>query len=743
MRGFYLKSLKFGGSRISIAVGVNVNLLRLFGSQPVSRYPTFTTSGYQLLQCLSKHRIYDARNLLDEMLPGGTSRSRTVYCTSLVTKFSRSGFVDEARLLFDIMPAERNVVTYNAMLSGYVQCGRLKEAMALFREMPERNVISWTSMLSGLADAGRIDEAKLLFVNMTEKNVVSWNAMVVGLIRNADLENARLVFDKMPVKNVASWNAMIAGYADIGRIEEARTLFDMMPDPNALTWTSMVSGYCRVGEVAEGYNMFQRIRDRNVISWTSMISGFTWNGFYEEALLLFLEMNRTSGVAPNSETLISLAYACAGLRFSELGRQVHAQMLIQAMQCDDYDGRIAKSLIYMYSSFGTMPSAQYLFDNFSDDSVLQSYNCLINGYVRVGDLEKARILFDAAPSRDKITWTSIISGYFSVGLVLQACHLFHYMPFKDEIAWTTMITGHIQNELFDEAMHFFLEMRTFGVIPLSTTYTVLFGAVGAMAYLDHGRSLHGMIIKTQPGFDLILENSVVSMYAKCGELRDACKIFSRMTSRDDISWNSMIMGFAHHGLANEALQVFEAMMESRTRPNSLTFLAVLSACSHAGLLDKGLELFTLMTDVHGIQPGLEHCISVVNILGRAGKFEEAEKFIAGLPFHRHPAMLGAILGVSGPDKRSLGIAERSGKLLLEIDPMNASAHVHLCNLYASNHHHLKEYKLRREMVVKGVKKVPGCSWIVLSGKVHMFLCGDSLNPEAEELLISMSNSCCG
>ncbi|CAL1408414.1 unnamed protein product [Linum trigynum] len=467
MLGFCLKSLKFAASRISIAVGVNVSLLRFFGSQPVlstSRYPAFTTRGYQLLRCLSKHRIYDARNLLDEMLPGGTSRSRTVYYTSLVAKYSRSGFVDEARLLFDIMPAERNVVTYNAMLSGYVQCGRLKEAMSLFREMPERNVISWTSMLSGLADAGRIGEAKLLFVNMPEKNVVSWNAMVVGLIRNGDLEHARLVFDKTPVKNVVSWNTMIAGYTDSSRMDEARTLFDIMPDPNVSTWTSMVSGYCRV-ELAEGYNMFHRIHVQNVISWTSMISGFTWNGFYAEALLLFLDMNRSSDITPNSETLISLAYACAGLIFSELGRQVHAQMLVHAMQFDDYDGRIAKSLIYMYSSFGTMPSAQYLSDNFSDNCVLQSCNCLINGYVRAGDLEKARILFDAAPSRDTITWTSIISG-------------------------------HIQNELFDEAMHFFSKMRTCGVIPLSTTYTVLFGAAGAMTYLDHGRSLHGMIIKT-------------------------------------------------------------------------------------------------------------------------------------------------------------------------------------------------------------------------------------------------------
>src|SRR5262249_46017907 len=161
--------------------------------------------------------------------------------------------------------------------------------------------------------------------------------------------------------------------------------------------------------------------------------------------------------------------------------------------------------------------------------------------------------------------------------------------------------------------------RAHGISPSSAAYAVLLGAAGATACLYQGRQLHGMLIKALSESDLILNNSLVSMYSKCGEINDAYRTFSDMISRDVISWNSMIMGFSHHGLAKKALEVFEAMLESGTRPNSVTFLGILSACSHAGLVCQGWELFNAMTDVHCIQPGLEHYVSMINLLGRAGK----------------------------------------------------------------------------------------------------------------------------
>ncbi|OMO93141.1 hypothetical protein COLO4_17113 [Corchorus olitorius] len=709
--------------------------VRSFKSQLIfsnTHYPKLNSIDSQLVYLLSNHRFPEARYLLDKSSER-SNQARVVHFTSLLSKFLKNGFLSEAKVLFEIMP-ERNIVSYNAMLSGFVQCGRITEARSFFEEMPERNVVSWTSMLCGLLESGRVCEGKRFFHDMPEKNVVSWNSMIGGLIKNGDLEEARLVFDEMPVRDIISWNTMIAGYAENCRMKEARVLFEEMEDRNVVTWTCMISGYCRAGEVNEGYFLFCRMPERNIVSWTAMLAGFTWNGFYEEAMFFFLEMNKNYEIRPNRETFVSLAYACAGMQIPCLGKQLHAQVIVAGWEYDDYDARLSSSLIHMYSVFGIMNSAFYIFKKNLENSAVQSCNSMINGYIRLGQLQEAQYIFDISPIRDKISWTSMIGGYLSIGQVAKACHLFNNMPERDAVAWTTMISGYVQNEHFKEATYLFSEMLVQGVFPLNATYAVLFGAAGATADLDQGRQLHSMLMKTRSKFDLVLENSLIAMYAKCGVIHDAYSVFSTMALRDLVSWNSMIMGFSHHGLPNEALQIFEAMLKSGCHPNSVTFLGLLSACSHVGLISKALELFNSMRDIYRIQPGSEHYVSIINLLGRAGRVEEAEEFVLKLPFEPDLAIWGALLGVCGFSKEGAEIAKRAAKKLLELDPLNAPAHVVLCNIYAARGLHLAEQKLRKEMGLRGVRKAPGCSWIQLNGGVHMFNSGDKLHPRAHEIL---------
>ncbi|XP_054805082.1 pentatricopeptide repeat-containing protein At1g32415, mitochondrial [Prosopis cineraria] len=690
-----------------------------------------------LLHYLSKRWHQEARNFL-ETTHRADLHKQLILWTSLVSKFSREGYVDEARVLFDIMP-RRNIVTYNAMLSGYLQSGRLNEACKFFKQMPYKNVVSWTSILSGLADSGRIGDARKVFGVMLERNVVSWNSLVTGLISNGRLEEARQVFDQIPDKNMVSWNAMISGYAKNDRMEEARILFDEMKYKNVITWTSMISGYCRVGNVGEAHSLFWSMPEKNVVSWTAMISGFTWNGLYEEALLLFQRM-RFSDAQPNGETFISLAYACARLGFSCLGKQLHAQMLIKGCDRDDFDGRLCRSLIQMYSVFGLMDFANKIFDKNSTNYDSQSVNSMINGYIKIGQLHKARILFDKIPIQNRIAWTCMITGYFNAGEILQAWHIFETMPDRDAIAWASMIYGYVQNELIPEATSLFAEMRSQGVSPLNSTYSVLFGAMGAMAYLDQGRQLHGLKIKTVYEYDLILENSLISMYAKCGEIGDAYNVFSNMTYRDIVSWNSMIMGLSDHGMSSETLKVYETMLELGIYPDSVTFLGILTACGNAGLVDKGWELFSTMTNDYALQPGLGHCISMINLLGRAGKVKEAEEFVFKLPIESNRDIWGALLGVCGLSKTDSNVAKHAAKRLFELDPVNAAGYVTLCNICAVSGMHIEETKLRRKMSLKGVMKTPGCSWIILRGRVHIFLSGDRLNPQVEEMLFLLSGN---
>ncbi|XP_019444988.1 PREDICTED: pentatricopeptide repeat-containing protein At1g32415, mitochondrial [Lupinus angustifolius] len=706
-------------------------------SNPIINYPnsTSTCNDSLLLHFLSMGLHHEARNLLHKFSKGRDLHGRVVYWTSLLTKYSRDGFINEARMLFDIMP-HRNIVTWNSMLSGYLQSGMLNEASWVFETMPERNVVSWTAMLSGLADAGRIEDARRVFDEMPEKNVVSWNSMAAGLIRNGDLDEARVVFEQTPDKNVASWNAMIAGYIENDRNDEARVLFDEMKCRNVITWTSMISGYCREGSMEEAYCLFRKMPEKNVVSWTAMIGGFTWNSLFQEALLLFLEMI-LSGAKPNGETFISIIYACAGLGFPFLGKQLHAQLIVNSWKLDDYDCRLSRSLVRMYSVLGLMDYAHNIFEgdlSYCDD---QSFNSMINGYVQSGQLERAQDLFDRVPIQNKIAWTCMVAGYLSAGQVLKACNLFNKMPDRDSIAWTSMIYGYVQNELIAEAISLFAEMMGHGVLPMNSTYAVLFGAIGSIAYLDQGRQLHGMQLKTIYEYDLILENSLISMYAKCGEIDDACRIFSNMTYWDKISWNTIIMGLSDHGRASESLKMYETMIEFGIYPDSVTFLGVLTACAHSGLVDKGWELFNTMVNDYALQPGLQHYISMINLLGRAGKVKDAEEFVLRLPIEPNHAIWGALIGVCGLSKTDTDVARRAAERLLELDPLNAPGHVALCNIYAANDRHTEETSLRKEMRLKGVRKVPGCSWILVQGRVHVFSPGDRSEPLVKDMLLEV------
>ncbi|KAL5973688.1 hypothetical protein ACLOJK_030344 [Asimina triloba] len=685
----------------------------------------------QLLHCLSQRKLRDARSLLLDKMPS-RGCARVVQWTSMLSRYARDGFIDEARALFEIMP-ERNIVTWNAMLSAYVHSGQLGDAVWIFENMPERNVVSWTSMLCGFSQAGRVNDAKRIFRVMPGRNVVSWNAMILCMIQHGDLEEARWLFNNMPMRNQISWNVMIAGYAENLRMEEARRLFDVMPDANVVTWTSLIAGYCRIGNVDEAYDLFLQVPVKNVVSWTAMIGGLAWNGFFERALLLFLEMIDIGNVKPNVETFISLLYACAGLRFSYLGKQLHAHLIVSGLVYDDCDGRLSKSLIHMYSRAGVMETAYHLFSNSSDRHKTESINSLINGYICTGQLENARRLFEAVRFRDVISWTSMICGYFLAGDVAEACCFFDRMPERDAISWTAMISGHVQNELFSEAVDLFSKMRIEGIEPLDTTFSSLLGATGAAAYLELGKQLHCILLKTRLKFDVILENSLISMYAKCGEINDAHHVFDDMTSRDVVSWNSMIVGLSHHGLGNEAVQLFEKMQGMGIKPNAVTFIGILSACSHNGMIDQGWELFNSMVRDHSIPPNVEHYICMIDLLGRAGKISDAEEFVLGLPFRPGPAVWGALLGACSLGNVNADVGKRAALRILEFEPLNAPAHVLLCNLYAATNQQREERMLRKDMEVKGVRKIPGCSWILLKGRVHVFFSGDRSHPQTDDI----------
>ncbi|CAN8290314.1 unnamed protein product [Cochlearia groenlandica] len=540
-------------------------------------------------------------------------------------------------------------------------------------------------MLTCYVKRKRLNDACVFFRAMP-KNVVSWTLMLTAYCDDGRGEEAIELFDEMPERNIVSWNTLVTGLIRNGDLEKAKHVFDAMPCRDVVSWNAMIKGYVENGGIDEAKVLFESMSERNVVTWTSMVYGYCRYGDVCEAYRLFCEMPERN--------VVSWTAMISGFAWNEFYRE--ALLLFLDMK-KDLDA---------------------------------SCNIMMNAYLRIGNLERAQTLFKTIESlQDKVSWTSMINGYLDAGDASSAFDLFQRLHDKDGVTWTVMISGLVRNELFTEAASLLTDMVRQGLKPLNSTYSVLLSSAGATSNLYQGKHLHCVIAKTTACYDpdLILQNSLVSMYAKCGDIDDAYKIFSKMVQKDTVSWNSMIMGLSHHGLGGKSLELFEEMLHSEMKPNSVTFLAILSACSHSGLITRGLELFKAMKEKYSIQPGIEHYISMIDLLGRAGKLREAEEFISALPFTPDHTVYGTLLGLCGinwRDRDAGVIAERAAMRLLELDPVNAPGHVALCNVYAGLGRHEMEKETRKEMGLKGVKKTPGCSWVVLNGRSNVFLSGD-------------------
>eukprot|EP01018_Ginkgo_biloba_P023754 Gb_10615 [translate_table: standard] len=708
--------------------------------------------------------------------------------TAMITQHAQNGRIDDARRVFDNM-RQRNVVSWTAMMAGYIQNGRLDDAHELFDKMPERNIISWNVMLAGYARSGRIEDACQLFDKMPERSVVSWTTMITGCAQNGRIGEARHLFDKMAERNVVSWNAMIAGYLQDGKLEDARQLFNEMPERNVVSWNAMIAGYAQNKRIDDSYHLFERMTSRNAVSWTAMIAGYAQNGYGEEALKLFFRMHRV-GVKPSRSTLTSVMSACASLVALEQGKQIHSHIIKMGFESDvfvgsplvdmyakcanidhawevfnkmpkqnvvSWNGMIAgyaqngkvedarklfdkmpeqnvvswNTMIAGYSQNGRTDDARQLFDRMPKRNVV-SWNAMVAGYAQNGRIEDARLLFDETPEKNVVSWTGMIAGYILNERIEDARQLFDSMPEKNVVSWTAMIAGYVQNGCGEEALDLFSQMRRASIKANQSTFTSVFSACANLCAVEQGKQVHAHIVKTEFVSDVWVGNALITMYAKCGSIDHASHAFNKMPEQDIVSWNAIIVGCAQHGHGKEALRLFQQMERIGIKPNAITFVGVLLACSHAGLVDEGWHYFDSMTSDHFIIPIADHYACMVDLLGRAGHLHEAEYFINKMPFEPDAVVWGAFLSACRIHG-NLELGKRAAEHLFELQPRNPGAYVLLSNIYAAAGRWDDAEKVRTAMKDRGIKKKPGCSWIEVENQIHTFLVGDKSHPQTEKI----------
>lgn len=590
------------------------------------------------------------------------------------------------------------------MMRGYLQRNCPKKAIFIYELMLEHYVCpdKYTYPILVQASAVRFSEwegrelhdhvIKLGF----DSDVYVQNTLINMYAVCDNIGDARKVFDKSPVLDSVSWNSMLAGYVQTGNLEEAMVIYDQMPERNLIASNSMIVLLGRSGCVSEASQLFNSMDEKDLVSWTALISCYEQNEMYEEALLVFSQLNSDTRMV-DEVVVVSVLSACTHLSAFKTGKLVHGLALKIGFACYI---NLQNALIHMYSTCGDIIAAEQLFNvGYHLDQI--SWNSMISGYLKCGSVENARVLFDSMPERDIVSWSAMISGY-------------------------------AQLDQFSETLELFQQMQLEEIRPDETTLVSVISACTHLAAFDQGRWIHAYIRKSNLNVNVILGTTLIDMYMKFGCVESALEVFSSMEAKGVSTWNALILGLAMNGLIVRSLEMFSEMKKFGVVPNEITFMGVLGACRHMGLVDEGRHHFDSMTQEHNIEPNVKHYGCMVDLFGRAGLLEEAEKLIESMPMPPDDATWGALLGACKKHGDS-EMGERVGRKLIELQPNHDGFHVLLSNIYASKGNWNDVLEVRGTMMKQSVVKTPGCSMIEANGVVHEFLAGDKTHPHINEI----------
>lgn len=481
--------------------------------------------------------------------------------------------------------------------------------------------------------------------------------------------------------------------------------------------------------------------------------------FYSELL--------AKGLIPDKYTYPFLLKACAESRALREGQEVHARVVKNGFALDLY---VVNTLIRLYAVCGAIESAQKMFDE-GPHRDLVSWTTLIQGYVKMGFWKEGILVFfdmcDANFQVDELTAVIVLSAcaklgdltlgrrihrymcdqkvnfdvfvgnalidmYLKCGDADFARKIFNEMPVKNVVSWNSMVSGLVQKGEFKEVLNMFRKMQRRGVKPDDFTMVGVLNSCANLGMLELGKWAHAYVDRNRIKADGFIGNALVDMYAKCGSIDEASKVFNGMKCRDVYTYTTIIVGLAMHGQGERTLDLFSQLPKMGIKPNGVTYLGVLVACSHAGLVDEGHKHFSEMSRVYDLEPQMEHYGCMVDLLGRAGLVNEAQEFISNMPIEPDAFVWGALLGAC----RTHGNVEL-GEIVMEklekLEPERDGTYVLMSNIYFSANKRRNALKLRKAMKEREIRKIPGCSSIELDGVVHEFRRGDKSHRKTKDI----------
>ena len=535
--------------------------------------------------------------------------------------------------------------------------------------------------------------------------------------------------------------------------------------------SSLLSVYIRCGSLQDARQVFDALAKKSVINWNVMIGGYVQHNRGKDAMQLFHQM-RQEHVQADEITYVSILKACAIPLSLKWGREVHVLIRRDGLESDI---RVGTALIQMYAKCGSIEEARQAFDNLTNRNVVSwtamvgayagngrsveaydlylkmkeegfqpnavTYMSLLNDCASTGALEWVkdvhRHILEEGHESDVRVGSALIHMYAKCGSIEDAALVFDSMKERNIITWNVMIGAYAGSGRGVEAYDLYLKMKEEGFQPNAVTYVSLLNDCGSAGALEWVKDVHRHILEKGHESDVRVGNALVHMYAKSGSIEDAQLVFERMEECNVMTWNIMIGGFGQHGRGQDALELFRKMKADGLVPDAYSFVALLSACSHSGLVDEGRQIFCAMKD-YGVEPTVVHYTCMVDLLGRAGLLEETKRLISSMPVEANAGTWGALLGAC----RTYGnveLGELAAKEFMKLEPADASPYVLLSNIYAAAGQWDQVAFIRHMMQERGIRKEPGVSWIEISNKVHRFVVGDRSHPEAKKIYDVLNN----
>lgn len=630
---------------------------------------------------------------------------------------------------------EFDVFVGNTLLSFYGHCGELRQARKVFDEMRERDVVSWNTLLGVFSVHGFSLEAINLFSEMNLRSGFRPNMVtLVSLLPVcAELE------DEVMVRQIHGYSVKVG--------------LDLL----LIIGNSLVDTYGKCRNSKASKQVFEEMAERNEVSWNTMINSFAYVNCNEDALDMFRMMIKT-GIKPDSVTISSLVSVLAELECLNFGKEIHGFCLRMGIESDIF---VANSLVDMYAKSGQLRGASNVFCKMGIKNVV-SWNAMVANFARNGleldAVELVREMQTCGEIPDSVTLTNLLpacarAGLFCSGKEIHAriirmgsgidlflsnalidmyakCDCLNLarrvfdISLRDKISYNSLIISYSQTNNCAESLILFSKMGLIGMKHDMITFVGVISACANLAAIKQGKEIHALSIRKYFHTHLFVANSLLDFYTKCGRIHLATKVFDRIVNKDAASWNTMILGYGMLGELDIAINLFQAMKEYGVKPDSVTYIAMLSACSHKGLVEKGKQYFKEMK-VEKIKQAQVHYACMIDLLGRAGHMVEAVELIKSMPVAPGVDIWGALLGACRIHG-NIELGSWAAENLFKLKPQNCGYYVLVSNMYAEAGEWDEASKVRELMKSRGTKKNPGCSWVQIRDQVHAFVNGERM-----------------